>query len=183
MNQNLRPHGSSQAINTIKLLLDNQNIQLPEEILQRVIDSHSYFLFETEEGRKTVLQKCKMDWEPGESDMVYKIADTYPEVLIPGDQIYFYKVAVSKGQFFRPNLLDGYYLEKKDCRNCGIEAHCTRSTRDGYGGGTTLCIHCMNCSSNESVRAEARALDGCEGCTIYDCKNHPNSIAFLREIR
>lgn len=168
------------AISIINTLLNNQGISVPDDIIQRIIDSHSYFLFETEEGRKTVLQKCKMDWEPGQSDVVYKVADTYPQQTLKGDEVYFYKVAVSKGQFFKPNHLDDYYVDKRDCTNCGTEVHCATETQDEYGRDAILCNHCRSISNDERLRKEGT---NCKGCSLTDCRNHPTSMAFLKEIR
>ncbi len=170
----------NKMISIVNTLLNNRNIQVPDELIQAIADCHSYFLFETEEGRKTVLQKCNMDWEPGQSDVVYKVADTFPQQTLKGDEVFFYKIAVSKGQFFKPNHLDDYYVDKRDCTLCHTEVHCATDTQDEYGRNAILCDHCRSISNDERLRKEGT---GCKGCSLTDCRNHPHSMAFLKEIR
>lgn len=171
---------SSRMISVINTLLHNRGINVSDDLVQEISNAHSYYLFETEEGRKTVLQNCKMDWEPGQSDVVYKVVDSYPPMTLKGDEVYFYKVAVSKGQFFKPNHLDDYYVDKRDCTQCGTEVHCATDTQDEYGREAILCDHCRSISNNDRLRKEGT---GCKNCSLTDCRNHPTSMSFLKGIR
>jgi hypothetical protein len=135
---------------------------MPKEWSHLYAQLFEEYLLNTLEGKEYIVDLFKLDWSTGESDQEYRIADT--NLIVPGEEIYFLKAAVVRGQFVPPTHIDEYQIITERCDKCNIFVHCFIEIN-----GEKICSSCINYLDEYKHLADRR----CPKCTITKCPNHP----------
>lgn len=142
-------------------------VYIPNDLASVSVAAFMEWLTQTTEGKEFFVRLFQFDWQSGETDYEYYVADTNEKVA--GTDIYFLRTAVVKGRFVPMSMIDEHKVEKNGCDACGILSHCTRLI-----SGKHICNFCLSHTDNPEHRDKSGGSRECLGCTVLLCQHHPS---------
>lgn len=149
--------------------LSSLGIEVPKNIAEVIVAAHEDYLFNTNEGRETIVNNCDFAWEEGDDREIYLHGkDTYT-----GQQVYFLKACVIAGDFVSPHQVLVKRRDLEQCGECGKKVHCTRLVKGPpLGDKINLCNHCLIHIDNSS----SGGMKECERCPELACEHKQRMI-------